>query len=103
MKTLSIFLSLIILTTAVPAFAKECDAGEQVNVKVNGMVCDFCARALEKVFGREDAVNNINVDLDTGIVGVALKPGQNMDDEKLKTLILDSGYNVAEIKRECKA
>ena len=30
----------------------ECAKKNLVNVEVNGMVCDFCARALEKVFSK---------------------------------------------------
>ena len=42
---ISVMLSFNIFATD---FDKECNKKNYVNVDVNGMVCDFCARALEK-------------------------------------------------------
>lgn len=67
---------------------------------VNGLVCDFCARALEKTFGKKDEVENIDVDLDKKIVTINFKEGQNLDDETITKLITDSGYAVTGIRRE---
>lgn len=77
----------------------QCD--DTTNVKVNGLVCDFCARALEKVFSQHEEVAGINVDLNNGNVTVAFKSGQTLDDETLKSLITDAGYNVVRIDRGC--
>lgn len=77
------------------------ECADTVNVKVDGLVCDFCARALEKVFGKRDDVEGIRVDLDNGNVAVAMKPGQTIDDATLTELITDSGYNVRSIERGC--
>lgn len=68
-----------------------------VHVSVNGLVCDFCARALEKVFGKQEAVNDIDVDLDSKIITIDFKEGQSLDDDTIKKLIQDSGYNVESI------
>lgn len=77
------------------------ECADTVNVKVDGLVCDFCARALEKVFGKRDDVEGIKVDLDNGLVTVAMKPGQTMDGATLTKLITDSGYNVRAIEKGC--
>ncbi len=74
---------------------------EKVDVSVNGLVCDFCAQAIEKVFGKRDEVAGVKVDLDSGHVWLDMKPGQSIDDSELEQLILDSGYNVDAIKRDC--
>lgn len=75
-----------------PAHASH--PGGTVYADVNGLVCDFCARALEKVFGQQEEVSDINVDLDTKIITIHFKEGQNLEDEKIKALIADSGYDV---------
>ncbi len=93
MKYLTLTLTTLILFTNA-AYAST------AKVDVNGLVCDFCARALEKVFGKQDAVENINVDLDKKIVTINFKEGQNLDDETLTKLITDSGYAVEKIRRE---
>ena len=74
---------------------------DTINIKVNGLVCDFCARSLEKIFLKRDDVAGIKVDLGKGLVAVAMKPGLTIDDTTLTKLITDSGYNVAAIDRGC--
>ena len=90
---------------ASPAFAQEdmaaveqCEANT-VTVHVNGLVCDFCAQALKKVFSKEDAVDHISVDLDNSVVTVYQKDGQTIDNATLEKLVTDSGYNVTGIDR----
>lgn len=72
-----------------------------IDIAVNGLVCDFCARALEKVIGKRDDVLGIDVDLDNSKVIVAMKEGKTIDDETLTELINDSGYNVVTIDKGC--
>ncbi|MFK7886602.1 MAG: heavy-metal-associated domain-containing protein [Gammaproteobacteria bacterium] len=67
--------------------------------KVNGLVCDFCAQALKKVFKKEEAVDSLNVDLDAGEVSIALKQGQSLSDERVKKLIRKSGYSLVSTER----
>lgn len=71
-----------------------------VTAKVNGMVCDFCARAVTKVFGKQDAVEDVHVDLDNGEIHVTLKPGADLSDEKVADLVKKSGYDLVAIERE---
>lgn len=107
MKTLKNIqsLTLTILSIFLLAFSINAEAVETpentktVNVSVNGLVCDFCARALEKVFSKRDEVDSIYVDLDNALVQVFVKQDQSIDDETLTKLITDSGYNVTNIER----
>lgn len=83
-------------TPAATAQAK----GEAVTAHVNGLVCDFCAQSIQKLFGKEAAVSNVHVDLGKGEVHIALKPGQTMDDAAIEKLIRKSGYALVKIDRE---
>lgn len=84
--------------TAIEAVEKgKTNITGDVHVNVNGLVCDFCARALEKVFGKQNAVNDIDVNLDTKIITIDFKDGQTLDDTTITQLITDSGYNVDSI------
>jgi copper chaperone CopZ len=74
-------------------------ADHSLIVQINGLVCDFCARALEKVFGRREEVSGIDVNLDTKLVTIGFKKGADIDDATITKLITDSGYNVVEIRR----
>lgn len=70
-----------------------------VTAKVNGMVCDFCARAVTKVFGKDDAVENVHVDLDNGEIHVTLKSGAEMSDAQVESLVKKSGYDLVSVDR----
>ena len=101
MKHLTLILTALIISFVTPVHAAEADAhkGEVVHVSVNGLVCDFCARALEKVFGRQEAVSDIDVNLDNKMITINFNERQMLDDETITQLITDSGYNVEEIHR----
>lgn len=74
--------------------------GQAIHVKAKGLVCDFCARSLEKVFRKRPEVEDITVDLTTKEIRILLKGGQALDDETVRKLVTDSGYNVEAIERK---
>jgi len=74
--------------------------GPTIVATVNGLVCDFCAQALKKVFKKEEAVKALKVDLDAGEVRIFLKEGQMLSDAVVAKLIRKSGYSLVETKRE---
>ena len=92
---LTFTLALVLSTNA--AFADHPEG--IVKVDIYGLVCDFCARALEKVFGKEEAVDNIDVNLDEKIITIHIKQGYHIDNELIHQYIVDSGYNVETIHR----
>lgn len=106
MKFLIIALAATTLATPVAlaqsdtAPAAEASAQTMVTAKVNGMVCDFCARAVTKVFGKEDAVETVHVDLDNGEIHVTLKTGAALSDERVASLVKKSGYDLVSIARD---
>ncbi len=71
----------------------------EVKVKVKGLVCAFCARNIEKSFLKNPAVEKVKADLDTKIVTIDVKEGQQISDETVKEIITDAGYNVVKIER----
>ncbi len=75
------------------------NADHKITVEINGLVCDFCARALEKVFGARKEVSGIDVNLNTKIVTIGFNKGSDIDDGTITKLITDAGYNVVKINR----
>ncbi|WP_404447239.1 copper chaperone CopZ [Sutcliffiella horikoshii] len=67
---------------------------EQVTLKVNGMSCGHCVKAVEGSVGELDGVNSVKVDLATGTVAVEFKSEQVTVD-KIKETIDEEGYEVA--------
>ena len=73
--------------------------GKTIKVNVNGMVCDFCARALEKVFMKEKSVSGLTVDLKAKEIKIYTKKNMNLEDNIIEKKIKDSGYIVSSIER----
>ncbi|MEZ4753072.1 MAG: heavy metal-associated domain-containing protein [Bdellovibrionota bacterium] len=90
--TISLFINMSV-------FAAEETLTPDAEIKVNGLVCDFCAQATEKVFRKRDEVQDIDVNLKNGLVTLDFKDGKTISDEELEKLISDSGYSLVEIKR----
>ena len=70
-----------------------------IDVATNGMVCDFCAQAIEKVFMKREEVQGINVDLNNQRVVIYLKNDLSIEDTEIIKLFEEAGYNVDKIDR----
>ena len=74
-------------------------ADHTIVMNINGLVCDFCARTLEKIFSKRGEVTGIDVNLDNKMVTIGLKKDADSDDATLTKLITDAGYNIVKINR----
>ncbi|MEM1376769.1 MAG: heavy-metal-associated domain-containing protein [Pseudomonadota bacterium] len=93
------FASPVAVAQTEPADMAQSDT-TMLTVNVKGMVCDFCARAVTKVFGKNDAVENVHVDLDNGEIHVGLKQGASLTDDEVESLVKKSGYAMVSVERE---
>ncbi|ULT59185.1 copper chaperone CopZ [Neobacillus drentensis] len=66
---------------------------EQVTLKVSGMSCGHCVKAVEGSVGELQGVKKVAVDLAEGIVAVEFD-GKLVSLEKIKETIDDQGYDV---------
>ena len=73
--------------------------GTLIEIGVNGLVCDFCARTLEKIFMKRSDIAGIDVSLDESRILISLHDGKDIEDSALRKLVTDAGYNVSSIKR----
>ena len=74
---------------------------EVLYVSVNGLVCDFCARSIEKTFKKMDVVESIDINLENGIVKILLKKGKTIENNTIKQNFLNSGYETNKIIKNC--
>lgn len=74
-------------------------ASPDVVVQVNGLVCDFCAKGLEKSFNRTGKVSGVSVDLTARQVRLKFKSGAGLDDAQIRKLIRDAGYALVSLTR----
>ena len=101
MKFLRIFMILVLFNFVFNKGVKSKNKNDEniVYVSVNGLVCDFCARSIEKMFEKKEAVSRISVDLENMLITIFLKDNQKLNDETIIEIIKDSGYDVTEVKR----
>jgi copper chaperone len=62
-------------------------------VRVVGMTCEHCVRAVREEVSRLDGVTSVDVDLATG--QVAVESAAPVDDDRLAEAIGEAGYEVA--------
>ena len=67
-------------------------------VSVQGMVCDFCARGIEKTFGKDKRISKIDVDLASGKVLLAFPVADDIDNADITKKILNNGLNTTDIQ-----
>ena len=78
---------------------------KSIHVDVEGLVCDFCAQSIQKVFLKQAGVEKVDVNLDIGKVIVKMADvfqdnEDGISDERIKQLFLDAGYDVSKIERD---
>ena len=66
-------------------------------VSVQGMVCDFCARGIEKTFKKDPAVLRIDVDLARGKVLIAYVLEQEINFDDIKTKVTNNGQTAVDL------
>lgn len=98
-ETTMIKQTLLIMIISLSCFSTYAsNPGTTVYADVNGLVCDFCARAIEKIFKKESAVHSIDVNLDEKVITIQFIEDQKMDDARIEELINDSGYTLRELR-----
>lgn len=70
-----------------------------IEMRVNGLVCGFCAQGIEKTLRKNPATADVVVSLEDRLVAVGTKEGQDISDEELKKALTASGYDVKAIER----
>ena len=97
---ITICLIFLTLTTYKKIKSQNKTENEVLSISVNGLVCDFCARSIEKLFSKKESVKSINVNLEEMLITINLKKGKFLNDDKIRQVIRDSGYDIKEINRE---
>ena len=75
------------------------DTARSIEVKVNGLVCAFCAQGITKAFEQQAATEEVFVSLERQLVAIALKAQMDMDDALVTDTLVDAGYDVVAITR----
>ena len=89
----------VTLTLTENISAALAEGGEPIVADVMGVVCDFCALAMNKIFSKREEVAAMYVDLDTKALSLVLAPGATMSDETIADLAVQAGYRIAAVRR----
>ena len=81
------------------AFSTSAKEGQMITVKVKGLFCDLCRVKMEKSFEKLKGVNSVQVNLDSGIVKLGIKPGHNITDDAINAIVTRTGYTPVTIYR----
>ena len=88
-----------ILLTGLLLLAPAVVQANTIEMKVNGLVCAFCARGIEKTFHKNPVVADVVVSLEDKLVAVQTKEGTDISDQELRITLTDAGYDIKSIER----
>lgn len=94
----SILLKNTLFGIAMLAAAGAAMAAQTLKIRVNGMVCAFCAQGIEKRLSALPQTEAVYVNLGQKIVAVQARSGQSFDTAKIRAEITDAGYDVVDIQ-----
>jgi len=60
-------------------------------IKVEGMTCDHCVKAVKGALLEQESVNTVDVNLEDGLVGVEFDDDITLD--QIKGIIEEQGYD----------
>jgi cation transport ATPase len=89
-----ILITLFFLLTSPAIFAAT-----SIKAEVNGMVCAFCAKGIEKKLKAMPEGQEAFVDLKRRIVALELKPQQEVALDTFTQVIKDAGYSINKVEK----
>ena len=96
MKTLWVILFVFIIAT----FSSiQAETSKPITVKVNGLVCSFCAQGIKKRFMSLPMIKTVQVSLGKKTVVIELKPDATLSDKTITDTVREAGYNTVRIDR----
>ncbi|MFQ5963750.1 MAG: heavy-metal-associated domain-containing protein [Candidatus Scalinduaceae bacterium] len=69
----------------------------KVQVKLDGLVCTFCAYNLEKKLKRIEAVEDLKILVNAGLAEFKIKEGKSIDVDEIKKAVKDGGFTPREM------
>lgn len=95
-------LALVPSAAAAQQLAPKADEEQQtrtIQVKILGMSCPFCAYGAEQKLKRLEGVEELEVDLESGIATLGMEEDADVSNERLKETVEDAGFETSAIVR----
>ncbi len=71
----------------------------QIQVTVLGMSCPFCAYGVEQKLKKLDGVEELTVELASGLATLVMEEGADVSNDALRKTVEDAGFEAAKITR----
>lgn len=104
-SSMAVLVALTVAALATPASAgaqgkaEEQPAPRRIEVTILGMSCPFCAYGVEQKLKKLESVEELDVELETGIATLTLEEGADISNETLRETVKQAGFEVAKITR----
>ena len=98
------FLAIFMVVRVLSAEENSAMLSREVTVKVNGAVCGFCSYGIRKEISKLPFVDTskyekgILTNSEEQTVTIAILPGKEVDEEALKKIVIDGGYESLSIE-----
>lgn len=92
-----IFLMLLMVGSI--AFAADEAKSHRYQVKIDGMVCNFCVESIKIRLKKNSEVKDVEIVLAKKLVTITTNPGQDLSEDKIKESIRDTGYTPEDLKK----
>ncbi|GMQ89786.1 MAG: hypothetical protein BMS9Abin10_0120 [Gammaproteobacteria bacterium] len=69
-------------------------AGTQYELRVDGLACPYCAYGIEKKLKKTKGVEQIDIDLNKGVVRVKVVEGIKLTEPQMAKLVKDAGFTL---------
>ncbi len=66
--------------------------GTRYELRVDGLACPFCAYGIEKKLNAIDGVDEVDIDLNSGLVTVDVTEGTVLNNSQMTKLFNDAGF-----------
>ena len=79
---------------AMPAWA-----GEVYRLTIDGLACPFCAYGVEKKLGAVEGVEDLDIDINGGVIWVTMAEETALDEATAKQAVDDAGFTLRHFER----
>lgn len=74
-------------------------APAKYRLSVDGLACPFCAYGIEKELTRTKGVNDVEIDINLGVVRVTMNEGAGLTEAQARQIVKDAGFTLADFRK----
>lgn len=91
---------LVLILAMAALYGAALAAGTQYTIRVDGLACPYCAYGIEKKLKRIEGVEEIEIDLNAGVVHVRVGEGVELTEAQMTKLFNDAGFTFRGMEKE---